>query len=68
VLLVESSDGDSVGVITSRAELDAVIAALNRRGPREAALHVVSLFVSLLSEGGQGGCVSVCCAGRDAAI
>jgi hypothetical protein len=41
VLFVESGDGGSVGLITSRSQLDALMAALNRRAPREGALHAV---------------------------
>lgn len=41
-LFVESSDGDSLGVITTKAQLDTLMHSLNRRGPREMMLHAVS--------------------------
>ncbi|KAF8056775.1 hypothetical protein HT031_006273 [Scenedesmus sp. PABB004] len=39
VIFVESAGGDSLGLITSRVQLDALLAALNKRGSREGALH-----------------------------
>lgn len=41
-LFVESSEGDSLGVITTKAQLDTLMHSLNRRGPREMMLHAVS--------------------------
>jgi hypothetical protein len=56
-VFVESSKGDSLGVITTKAQLDTLMHSLNRRGPREMLLHAV--------RGGGGAvllaCVVACC-------
>lgn len=41
-VFVESAEGDSLGVITTKAQLDGLLSSLNRRGPREMLLHSVS--------------------------
>lgn len=40
-MFVESAEGDSLGVITTKAQLDTLMHSLNRRGPREMLLHAV---------------------------
>jgi hypothetical protein len=42
IIFVESSEGDTLGLITNRSQLDALMASLNKRGTRESALHQVS--------------------------
>ncbi len=37
---MESSDGDTVALINNKQQLDALLASLNTKGPREAALAV----------------------------
>ena len=39
IIFVESSEGDSLGLITNKAQLDQLIISLNKKGAREAALH-----------------------------
>jgi hypothetical protein len=41
-VFVESPEGDNLGVITTKAQLDTLLHSLNRRGPREMMLHAVS--------------------------
>uniref|UniRef100_A0A383VPI7 PHD-type domain-containing protein n=1 Tax=Tetradesmus obliquus TaxID=3088 RepID=A0A383VPI7_TETOB len=41
IIFVESAEGDSLGLITNRSQLDALMAGLNKRGSRESALHQV---------------------------
>jgi hypothetical protein len=43
IIFVESAEGDTLGLITNRSQLDALMAGLNKRGTRESALHQVSL-------------------------
>jgi hypothetical protein len=43
IIFVESAEGDSLGLITCRAQLDALMASLNKRGTRESVLHQVGL-------------------------
>lgn len=40
-MFVESAEGDSLGVITTKSQLDTLMHSLNRRGPREMLLHAV---------------------------
>jgi hypothetical protein len=42
IVFVESAEGDTLGLITNRSQLDALMASLNKRGTRESALHQVS--------------------------
>jgi hypothetical protein len=41
IIFVEAAEGDSLGLITNRSQLDALMASLNKRGTRESALHQV---------------------------
>ncbi|KAF6250372.1 hypothetical protein COO60DRAFT_1629876 [Scenedesmus sp. NREL 46B-D3] len=41
IIFVESAEGDTLGLITNRSQLDALMAGLNKRGTRESALHQV---------------------------
>jgi hypothetical protein len=51
IIFVESAEGDTLGLITNRSQLDALMVSLNKRGTRESALHQVSRKYSTLQGG-----------------